>query len=302
MMDQGTTSNHLDSVAMGVHGGIEAAGLSNVGRSRRGNEDAFLIATLQRSLIVHDASPPTTRATLGAGTASGVLLMVADGMGGEGGGEVASRVAVSTVASYLLNVMPWASSAAAPSDASSTGVGEQLASALVAGDSSVKVAATHSTTPRMGTTLTMALVFWPSLYVAHVGDTRLYLLRGGQLSRLTVDHTMAQKVLDETVEPIEPGSELHHVLWNSLGGSSALPEPQILKLDLKLGDRLLLCSDGLTKHLPDTEILAELSLGESSPACCAKLVDRANAAGGSDNVTVLVADARPSSPAAHASN
>jgi hypothetical protein len=54
MMDQGTTSNHLDSVAMGVHGGIEAAGLSNVGRSRRGNEDAFLIATLQRSLIVHD--------------------------------------------------------------------------------------------------------------------------------------------------------------------------------------------------------------------------------------------------------
>src|SRR6185503_882256 len=104
------------------------------------------------------------------------------------------------------------------------------------------------------------------------------------------------------VEPVEPGSELHHVLWNSLGGSSALPEPQILKLDLKLGDRLLLCSDGLTKHLPDTEILAELSLGESSLACCAKLVDRANAAGGSDNVTVLVADARPSSPAAHASN
>jgi PPM family protein phosphatase len=301
MMDHATTSNHFDSVAMGVHGGIEAAGLSNVGRSRPGNEDAFLIATLQRSLIVHDASPPTTHATFGAGT-SGVLLMVADGLGGEGGGDVASRVAVNTVASYLLNVMPWASSAAAPSDASAAGVGEQLSSALVVGDSSVKVAATHSTTPRMGTTLTMALVLWPALYVAHVGDTRLYLMRGGQLSRLTVDHTMAQKVLDESIESVEPGSELHHVLWNSLGGSSALPEPQILRLDLKLGDRLLLCSDGLTKHLPDAQILAELSHGESSAACCAKLIDQANAAGGSDNVTVLVADARPSTLVADASN
>ncbi len=301
MLDRAPDSNHFASIAMGVHGGVDASGMSNVGRLRAGNEDAFLIATLQRSITVHDASPKPANAAH-AGGATGVLLMVADGLGGEGGGDVASRVAVNTVASYLLNVMPWANSTAPSNDDSSTGVREQLSSAVALGDSSVKLAAMHSTTPRMGTTLTMGLVLWPVLYVAHVGDTRLYLLRSGNLSRLTVDHTMAQKVLDEALEPVDPSSELHHVLWNSLGGSSALPEPQILKLTLELGDRLLLCSDGLTKHVSDVEILKVLSSEAASMASCVRLVELANAGGGSDNVTVLVADARASPPLAGTSN
>src|SRR6186713_654181 len=86
---------------------LDAAGATHVGRKRERNEDAYFIATLQRSMIVHDASPAAARGWL-AGQAAGTLLLVADGMGGMGGGELASRVAVETVTEYLLNVMPWA--------------------------------------------------------------------------------------------------------------------------------------------------------------------------------------------------
>jgi protein phosphatase len=129
------------------------------------------------------------------------------------------------------------------------------------------------------------------LHVAHVGDTRCYLLRAGQLMRLTTDHTMAQRQLDATDEPVDAASELHDVLWNALGGSSELPEPQIVKLTLVANDRLLLCSDGLTKHVGDADILATLRSGANMDVC-ERLVGLSNAAGGSDNVTVIVADAR----------
>jgi serine/threonine protein phosphatase PrpC len=275
---------------------IEAAGMTNVGLERSTNEDAYLIATLQRSMVVHDASPEAARGWVAGGSA-GTLLMVADGMGGQGGGNVASQIAVNTVAGYLLNVMPWATApapnAAARGGASLTGVRDELSSALVIGDSTVKNTAVQTATPHMGTTLTMALVLWPVLYVAHVGDTRCYLLRAGQLSRLTTDHTMAQKIGEGSAEPIDPASHLHHILWNSLGGNEQLPKPEISKLGLELGDVLLLCSDGLTKHLGDEQLAMLLSADEPSATCCAKLVESAIAEGGSDNVTVVIAKARP---------
>jgi serine/threonine protein phosphatase PrpC len=277
-----------------AHASIDAAGLTSVGRERTGNEDAYLIATLQRSMIVHDARPEDARGWFAGGSA-GTLLVVADGMGGEGGGDVASRVAVNTVASYLLNFLPWVpapSAARAPRDASSPGIRDQLASALVIGDSTVKTEGARTGTPLMATTLTMALVLWPMLYVAHVGDTRCYLLHSGQLSRLTTDHTMAQRLAEGAADPIDPASHLHHILWNYLGGREQLLRPQIAKLGLDLGDVLLLCSDGLTKHVADEQIAQLLSAEEPSSRRCERLVALANAEGGSDNVTVVVANAR----------
>jgi PPM family protein phosphatase len=277
------------------HVWIDASGLTNVGRVRSVNEDAYLIATLQRSMVVHDASPPAAHGWF-AGEPAGTLLIIADGMGGQGGGDVASRVAVSTVANYLLNVMPWTNAfptASTGRDSGSPGVRDQLASALVIGDSTVKHAGLQTGAPRMGTTLTVALVLWPVLYVAHVGDTRCYVLRSGSLTRMTTDHTMAQKFADDAGKPVDPASNLHHVLWNSLGGSEVLPKPDILKLGLELGDRLLLCSDGLTKHVNDEEIAAALASDEPLATRCARLVERANAAGGTDNVTVVIANPRP---------
>jgi protein phosphatase len=279
-------------VAMGSYGAVAAAGMTNVGLSRPGNEDSFLIATLERSLTVH-ATSNAARNARPTDNVSGTLLMVADGMGGEGGGDVASRVAVDAVASYLLNALPWADSATVePPSPASTGVRAQLSIALVVGDASVKVAAGGSATPHMGTTLTMALVLWPWLYVAHAGDTRCYFVREGQLSRLTTDHTMAQRIHDEGAEAVDPASALHHVLWNSLGGSPRLPEPQLVKLELRAGDRLLLCTDGLTNHVSDQQILTVLGAGEPNATQCSRLIELANAGGGSDNVTVLIASAR----------
>lgn len=267
-------------------GPVDAAGLTHVGRSRETNEDAYLIATLQRSLMVHDASP----AAHGwfAGEPAGTLLVVADGMGGQGGGDVASRVAVNTVSSYLLNCMPWVTAAVNDGRGSLPGVRDQLSSALVAGDSTVKTAGAQSGAPHMGTTLTMALIVWPVLYVAHVGDTRCYLLRAGKLRRLTTDHTMAQQVADASHQALDPTSHLHHILWNALGATEDLPKPEIKRLELLPGDTLVLCSDGLTKHVSDDEIertLAELS---APLACCQRLVARANDEGGTDNVTVVI--------------
>jgi protein phosphatase len=204
--------------------------MSNV--ARPGNEDAFLIATLQHSMLVHDSS------LRGAGGSSrglsGTLLTVTDGLGRESDGDVASRRAVNMVASYLLDVLPW------------TVVSRTL----------------HE--PRMGSALTMALVLGPMLYIAHVGDTRCYLLRSGELSRLTTDHAPAR--------------------------DRDAPEPRILQWKLEVNDRLLLCSAGLTRHLSDARISATLATGVNV-AVCERLIALSSEAGGPDDVTVIVADA-----------
>ena len=277
---------------------VEAAGLTDVGHEREANEDAFLIATLQRTMEVHEASPGAHGWFKGA--PAGTLLVVADGMGGQGGGAVASRTAVNAVADYLLNVMPWAKttefgnsgrppSAEPTARLSQTGVRAQLSSALVAGDAQVKTTGAQTNTPHMGTTLTVALVLWPALYVAHVGDTRCYLLQSGTLWRLTTDHNLAQRLADESSQPVDPPEYLQSILWNSLGATNELPVPEVAKKELQPGATLLLCSDGLNKHVSDEQIKSVLELKESCAARAARLVELANAGGGSDNVTAVVA-------------
>ena len=276
---------------------LDAAGRTDTGRVRTVNEDAFLVAMLQRSLVVHDASPGA-RGWF-AGQPAGTLLVVADGMGGQGGGDIASRVGVDTVVTYLLNSMPWKSlPSQGVSRNSQPGVREQLSSALVAGDETVKIEGVKSGTPHMGTTLTMAFVLWPKLYIAHVGDSRCYLLRAGELKRLTTDHTLAQQLADISSEPVEPASHLHHILWNCLGGSDDTPRPEVGRYDLEPGDTLLLCSDGLTKHVTDERITQVLKTGDPCAVRAQKLVDLANEDGGTDNTTALVAQAYPTNGAA----
>jgi protein phosphatase len=262
---------------------------------RARNEDAYLIATLQRSMIVHDASPAAARGWV-PGETAGTLLVVADGMGGQGSGDVASQVAVNTIVGYLLNVMPWAAVRTGQvvgrdSSPSLVGLRDELSTALVTGDSTVKAVGAQAGSPRMGTTLTMAFVQWPTLYVAHVGDSRCYLASGRQLRRLTTDHTVAQQIAENDPTLLDESSALHHMLWNSLGGSEEVARPQLAKISLEMGDVLLLCSDGLTKHVSEAEISEELASSEPLAARCAKLVARANAAGGADNVTVVIAGA-----------
>src|SRR5689334_24698517 len=115
------------AVATGAHGGIDAAGMSNVGRSRPRDEDPFVIATLEHAMIVHDSSP---RAAAGSrGGLSGTLLMVGAGLAGEGGGDISGRAAVSTVARCLLDAMPWTAVSGTLDEPSWGKIGEPRASA-----------------------------------------------------------------------------------------------------------------------------------------------------------------------------
>ena len=269
---------------------VEAAGITDIGRHRSTNEDAFLIGTLQRSINVHAASP-------GArgwfpGEPVGTLFIVADGMGGQGGGDAASSTAVNAVTNYLLNGMPWVKVEAngTPHPASRTSVRRELSTAISAGEQTVRAEGAHTGRPHMGTTLTMALVLWPFVYVAHVGDTRCYLLESGQLRCLTIDHNLAQKFVEASPEPIEPPERFQHILWNALGAGIERAVPQIGKFQITSGAVLLVCSDGLNKHVPDETIKTVLSSDDSCANRASQLVDLANAAGGTDNITVLVAE------------
>ncbi|HEY6077329.1 MAG TPA: protein phosphatase 2C domain-containing protein, partial [Polyangiaceae bacterium] len=272
---------------------IETAGLTDTGRVRETNEDSFIVATLQRSLLVHDTSPGARGWFAGDG--AGTMLVVADGMGGQGGGDVASQTAVRAVVNHLLNCIPWTGCEEAPPSspahsASLPGVRDGLSTALEVGDSTVRTAGENSGTPRMGTTLTLALIMWPALYVAHVGDTRCYLYRGGKLTRLTTDHTLAQQLAQVSAKPVDPSSHLNHVLWNSLGASQNAPQPEIRRVGLERGDLILLCSDGLTKHVGDERIAQFLGTRGPPRERCAMLIAEANAQGGTDNITAVIAE------------
>ena len=143
----------------------------------------------------------------------------------------------------------------------------------------------------MGTTLTIAYVVWPRLYVVHVGDSRAYLCRGARLEQVTNDHTLAQEYVDQGFmsEAEAKTSRLSHVLWNTVGDDSCDTQPEIHKAELQIGDKLLVCTDGLTRHVSDNELVAILQHDERAEDLTAKFVQMANEAGGSDNITAIVA-------------
>jgi protein phosphatase len=143
----------------------------------------------------------------------------------------------------------------------------------------------------MGTTATVALTLNSHLIVSHVGDGRCYILRDGKLQRLTRDHTLVQTMLDQGL--ISPDQAAHHrfqhVLTNSVGGSSRGVVAESHRSRLRAGDTLLLCTDGLTRMVAEDQILETLQAEPDPWTACQCLVDLANAAGGRDNITVIVA-------------
>jgi serine/threonine protein phosphatase PrpC len=142
-----------------------------------------------------------------------------------------------------------------------------------------------------GSTLVLALVRGPRALLAHLGDSRIYLFRQGRLARLTTDHSLVQEMVDHGALPPEE-AEWHAALSSPTRflGMGGEPVADFLPLDLAVGDRLLLCSDGLTGMLPDDRLAAILGAERSAAEACRRLVAVANAAGGQDNVTTLILD------------
>ncbi len=270
-------------------GRMDCHGESHIGLVRETNEDQFLIADLKKSVVIHHTSLSYDDETELHGGSQAKLMLVADGVGGNAAGERASSLALEGVVQYLLNAMHWLFR---PEDDREETFLQDLKSALAYTQERIQHAAEAVPSQQgMGTTITMAYVVWPHVYLVHAGDSRAYLFRNGELMRLTRDQTYAQALADAGVfepEQIET-SPLNHVLSSLLGCDPQQLNPQVYKSTFSLNDTLLLCTDGLTRHLNDSQITAILSEDMCARKCCRKLVDSANEAGGKDNTTVIVA-------------
>jgi protein phosphatase len=267
---------------------IDCYGISDRGRVRQTNQDQFLIAGLNRGMLVRQTSLDVADQTQLNGELQGQLLLVADGMGGLSNGDRASELAVRTVTSYVLNTMSWFLSLDPERE---DDLVDDLVAALARCEATLRGDDGEPDPRRMGTTLTMAYVLWPRLYVVHAGDTRCYLFRDGELRQLTEDHSVAQQLVERGAldEADADDSRFAHVLYNAIvSDDSADLNPAVYKATLEHDDALMLCSDGLNKHVPDPQIVAVLTDAISAAEASHALVDAANADGGTDNTTVVV--------------
>jgi serine/threonine protein phosphatase PrpC len=266
---------------------VQSFGLTDVGRRRDTNQDQFVTASLMRALWVQQSSIP--QSTVRYADDRGHVFIVADGMGGAKGGEKASAIAVDAMEVFLLNALRWLLALDGSEEAS---VLRDFKSALLRADACVYAAATQDRGLRgMGTTLTMAFSLDADLFVAHVGDSRCYLLRGGTLLQLTRDDTLVQQMVEGGL--LTPATaaehELRHVITNVVGGPTPGLQAEVHHTRLEPGDVLLLCTDGLTGMLPDDRIATVLQACAGPQEACEQLVRLANEEGGTDNVTVVVA-------------
>ena len=269
------------------------AGQTDIGKVRTENQDQFLVADLHRSMTIHSSSLPVDDETQLYSGMAGQLMVVCDGISGAPGGVVASQIGVGTVADYALNVMPWFLSLNHDHDDDQE---EELLAALLAVESAVEAQASASPEYEgMGTTLTMAYIVWPRLYVVNIGDSRCYLRRDDSFDQLTHDQTLAQGLVEQgTLTPEQAStSPLSHVLVSSIGQGLSHFHPDVYKSELQPGDRLLICTDGLTNLVDDSRIAQLLTDSATPEIACQALVDEANDAGGHDNVTVAVAFCAP---------
>lgn len=215
------------------------------------------------------------------------LMVVADGMGGQAAGEVASRVAVDAIRSFLRRTLPPPLGGAD---------GEATASLLTraiaeAAEAIREKAASAPEFTGMGTTAVVAVARDGLLHIAHVGDSRAYLLRGGSVTQLTRDHSLVAEMAEsgEITEAQARTHRLRHILSRSLGGDS-IPAPDVQVIGWSPGDRILLCTDGLSNMLEDDIIERVLTKpGVDLAQTCDALIGEANARGGKDNISVVLA-------------
>ncbi|HJR40965.1 MAG TPA: Stp1/IreP family PP2C-type Ser/Thr phosphatase [Gemmatimonadaceae bacterium] len=259
---------------------VHVFGRTDVGRTREHNEDAFLVA----DLTTGNASLQEEVRTHVVGE-RGSLFMVADGLGGAAAGEVASEMAIATVFEEMME--RWANT----SDTDPMAFAAALkAAAEITNQRIYDYAHEHPEHRGLGTTATVAGVLGDTLYLAQVGDSRAYLLRSGKAIQITKDQSLTQRLVEAgelTPEEAER-SERRNIILQALG-----PEPAV-KVDLthqqlRRGDILVLCTDGLSGLVSRDEICEVMCEIPDLVAACRELIDRANEAGGPDNITVVAA-------------
>ena len=271
---------------------VHVWGHTDLGRNRTENQDTFLVSELRTEeegvgfFLGPDSHPPGEGAdpgfVLGPG---GALLVVADGMGGPAGGGRASRLALTALTGFMERT--WVNERTkTPRD-----FVHVLVQAVDEANRKVHEEAREDAAyAGMGTTLTLAGILDGTLYLAQIGDSRGYLFRQGRLVQLTRDQSMVQELLDAGAisEAEARVSPQRNVILQALGTESRV-EPALTFQELRRGDLILLCSDGLSGLVPSETLEAVLASPRTLQARCATLVEAANAAGGPDNITVVLA-------------
>lgn len=259
---------------------VHVFGQTDVGRTREHNEDSFLIVDLDSD----DASIPDAPLTRRVGP-RGALFMVADGLGGAAAGEIASELAVTTVHEELRE--RWVKAGGRRANEFAAAI---KAAAETANERIYSYAVEHPESRGLGTTATLAGLLGDTLYLAQVGDSRAYLVRDGVARQITRDQSLMQRLVDagELTQDEADRSERRNIILQALG-----PEPSV-KIDLthqrlSRGDVLVLCTDGLSGLVRAEEIAEVVTQIPDLAAACRELVDRANEAGGTDNITVIAA-------------
>jgi protein phosphatase len=273
---------------------VDIFGMCHLGLVRKENQDHFLVASLHKSMQLHQTTLPNEGLGSLVSGARGYVFLVADGVGSTPWGEQASGSALRAIADYVIHGMDVE---AIPDEDHDHRMVDRLRRSVEHGHQAIKDAGVAEGKRGMATTLTMVTIHWPRAYVIHVGDSRGYRLRKGVLTQVTKDQTMAQAMIDAgaLTPAAAEQSRLKHILWSALGGKEATPE--VATLDCEWEDVMLLCSDGLTKHVSDEEIRQELLRSTSAEQSCHALIDLALSRGGSDNVTVVIGRLRGPRPA-----
>jgi protein phosphatase len=259
---------------------VSVFGKTDLGRTRDHNEDTFLVADLSTGNA--SLQPEVRRHEIGH---RGSLFVVADGMGGAAAGELASAMAADLIYRHMATA--WASDATQSPDQFAFRMREAVE---LANQQIYAYARQHPEVRGMGTTVTAAGVFANDVYLAQVGDSRAYLVRGTEAIQLTKDQSLMQRLVDagELTEDEAEQSERRNIILQALG-----PDPRV-KVDLthqsiRRGDTLILCSDGLSSLVRREEFAQLAQEHKDLPALCSALIDLANARGGPDNITVVAA-------------
>lgn len=271
---------------------LDLFGLTHPGIVRRENQDHFLLGTIHQQINIHGTSLPEADKLPLRSERLATIMLVADGVGGGTAGGDASRLATETIARYVSSTM---SCYHQRGRAAEQTFYESLKTAALEAHDTVRAeaASRHSGSDSvpsrsMATTLTLGLIVWPWLYVLQLGDSRCYHYFNGRLRQVTRDQTLAQDLVDRGAMGTEDAanSPFSHVLASSIGGREA--RPQVARLNVSdRGCIVLLCSDGLTKHVSDAEIAHECGAMTSSEQLCRTLLNMALERGGTDNTTIV---------------
>jgi serine/threonine protein phosphatase PrpC len=265
---------------------IDVYGVTHPGKVRTENQDHFLICSLRKQVQIRMTSLPDAERLVADPERLAFVAMVADGVGGGAKGAEASRIALEAVIQYVTNSMQSYYAANRQDEGRMIHAIEE--GALQCHAELVRRGQENPDYHGMATTLTLYLGVWPKSYMLQVGDSRCYLLRNGELTQITRDQTMAQELIDLGVitRTDAASTRLANSLSSSLGGRQT--EPVVTRFDMNWNTVVLLCSDGLTRHVSDDQIRERLRSMTSAQQVCEDLLQDALEAGGSDNITIIV--------------